>query len=85
MTDNTAETLREIFKRDSNEKWFPEKNERFVAAILEVLLPERQAIVRSSIVAFNEGRHGIPYHPGYTEHEGIAWGIGRKWFEDGKK
>lgn len=85
MTDNTAETLRAIFKRDGNEKWFPEKNERFIAAILEVLLPERQAIVRSSIVAFNEGRHGVPYHPGYTEHEAMAWETGRKWFEDGKK
>ena len=51
MTDNTAEALREIFKRDGNEKWFPEKNERFIAAILEVLTPERQGIAPSSKIA----------------------------------
>ena len=51
MTENTAEKLRAIFKRDCNEKWFPEKNERFVAAILEVLSPEKQGIVPSSTIA----------------------------------
>ena len=78
MTDNTAEALREIFTRDGNEKWFPEKNERFIAAILEVLLPERQAIVRASIVAYKEALAGNPYHPGYTEHERMAWEMGRE-------
>ena len=36
-----------------------------------------QGIVRSSIVAYNEGRAGNPYHPGYTEHEAMAWEIGQ--------
>lgn len=38
--------------------------------------PDLTAIVRSSIVAYNEGRAGSPYHPGYTEHERIAWEAG---------
>ena len=58
MNENTAEQLRAIFKRDGNEKWFPEKNERFVATMLEVQPQEKQGIVRASIVAYNEGRAG---------------------------
>lgn len=41
-------------------------------------LLELEAIVRSSIVAYKEGRNGESYHPGYTEHESMAWEIGRK-------
>lgn len=37
-----------------------------------------QVIVRSSIHAYKEGRNGESYHPGYTDHERIAWEIGRK-------
>mgnify|MGYP001770376624 CR=1 FL=1 len=38
--------------------------------------PDLTAIVRSSIVAYNEALAGNPYHPGYTEHERIAWEAG---------
>lgn len=38
--------------------------------------PDLTAIVRSSIVAYKEGRNGESYHPGYTEHERMAWEIG---------
>ena len=41
-------------------------------------LLELEAIVRSSIVAYKEGRNGESYHPGYTEHERMAWEIGLK-------
>lgn len=43
------------------------------------------AIVRSSIVAYNEGRAGNPYHPGYTDHESIAWQIGQAEVEKVKR
>jgi len=35
------------------------------------------AIVRSSIVAYNEGLAGLPYNPAYTTHEAMAWEIGQ--------
>lgn len=52
--------------REGSEKLCPDCNPR----------PDLTAIVRSSIVAYNEGRAGNPYHPGYTEHERIAWEAG---------
>jgi hypothetical protein len=36
-------------------------------------------------VAYNEGRAGNPYHPGYTEHEAMAWEIGQAEVEKVKK
>ena len=57
----------------------------FIAAILEVLLEEKQAIVRSSILAYKEARNGESYHPGYTEHERMAWEIGRAEVEKVKR
>jgi len=44
-----------------------------------------QGIVRASIVAYNEGRAGNPYHPGYTEHEAMAWEIGQAEVEKGNR
>lgn len=37
-----------------------------------------QAIVRSSIHAYKCALAGFPCEPGYTEHELMAWEIGRK-------
>lgn len=38
----------------------------------------RQAgIVRAVVLAYKEGKNGEPYHPGYTEHEAMAWQIGQ--------
>ena len=48
-------------------------------------MDEKQGIVRSSIVAYNEGRAGNPYHPGYTQHEAMAWEIGQAEVEKVKK
>ena len=43
------------------------------------------AIVRSSIVAYNEALAGNQYHPGYTEHEAMAWEMGRAEIEKVKR
>jgi len=48
-------------------------------------MDEKQGIVRASIVAYNEGRAGNPYHPGYTEHEAMAWEIGQAEVEKGNR
>lgn len=44
-----------------------------------------RAIVRSSILAYKEGMNGESYHPGYTEHERMAWEIGQAEVERERK
>lgn len=46
----------------------------------------RQAgIVRAVVLAYKEGKNGEVYHPGYTEHEAMAWQIGQADVEKVKK
>ena len=44
-----------------------------------------QGIVSASIVAYKEGRAWNPYHPGYTDHERMAWEIGQAEVEKVKR
>lgn len=39
-------------------------------------MSDHEAEVRATIVAYNEGRAGDSYHPGYTDRERIAWNQG---------
>jgi hypothetical protein len=38
---------------------------------------------RAIIHAYKEGLFGFPDHPGYTEHEAMAWEIGQAEVEKG--
>ena len=44
-----------------------------------------QGIVRSSIHAYNAGKRWEDYEPGYTDHEAMAWEIGRAEVEKEKR
>ena len=44
-----------------------------------------QGIVRASIHAYNAGKRWEEYEPGYTEHERMAWEIGRAEVEKVKR
>ena len=41
-------------------------------------MSDPESTVRPIIVAYNEGKSGNPYHPGYTENERVAWEIGKR-------
>lgn len=44
-----------------------------------------QGIVHASIHAYNAGKRWEQYEPGYTEHERMAWEIGRAEVEKVKR